>query len=518
MRDVVAGEVAALYHRETSQGTGRWPQPAVAGFVPMDPRNRPRPFKRYPQARIRYLPRELPLRGVAAADVLSGRVPPGGGTVDAEQVARLLFYSAGVVRVAADMGEDVSFRAAASAGNLHPVEVYVVVGNVPGIPAGLYHFAPDAFGLEELLAGDCREAIGQTLAEPDLAASPVVLVLTGIPWRTAWKYAERGWRHVYWDAGTMLANLLAVAEGDRLPARVWFGFVDSALCRLLGIDGRAEFPVAVITVGVGEEAASASSGPLAGTMPEPAPVSRRQVEFPSIAGLQEAGNLVSADRVKAWRTAAVTGASHASPAVGAPAACSSDPIETVVLRRGSTRRMRRATASVDLLRWGLAVAGRPVPTDAIAEGSSLLLSEVAVHAVRDVPSGLYHWVEGAAQPYRLMPEGQVRDLSRRLCLDQSLGGDSAYTVYACADLERILNRCGDRGYRVAQLEAGVVAGRLQLAASTLDCGGTGLTFLDEDVSTAFDTSAACMLAISIGVPAYRAKPGGSPGRPTRLAL
>jgi hypothetical protein len=317
----------------------------------------------------------------------------------------------------------------------------------------------------------------------------------------------------------MLANLLAVAEGDRLPARVWLGFVDSALCRLLGIDGRAEFPVAVITVGAGEEAASASSGPLAGTMPEPAPLSRRQVEFPSITGVQEAGNLASADRVKAWRTVAVTGPSHASPTVGAPAAYSTDPIETVVLRRGSTRRMRRATASVDLLRWGLAVAGRPVPTDAIAEeGSSLLLYEVAVHAVRDVPSGLHHWVEGAAQPYRLMPEGQVRDLSRRLCLDQSLGGDSAYTVYACADLERILNRWGDRGYRIAQLEAGVVAGRLQLAAFTLDCGGTGLTFLDEDVSAAFDTSAACMLAISIGVPAYSAKPGGSPGRPTRLAL
>jgi len=176
------------------------------------------------------------------------------------------------------------------------------------------------------------------------------------------------------------------------------------------------------------------------------------------------------------------------------------------------------TVPVDLLRWGLAVAGRPVPTDVMAEGSSLLRYEVAVHAVRDVPPGLYHWVEGAAQPYRLMPEGQVRELSRGLCLDQSLGGDSAYTVYACADLESILNRWGDRGYRIAQLEAGIAAGRLQLSAFALDYGGTGLTFFDDDVSAAFGTSAACMLAISIGVPAYRAKPGGPPGRPTRLTL
>jgi hypothetical protein len=108
-------------------------------------------------------------------------------------------------------------------------------------------------------------------------------------------------------------------------------------------------------------------------------------------------------------------------------------------------------------------------------------------------------------------------LSRQVCLDQPLGGDSAYTEFACADLDRVLDGYGDRGYRVAQLEAGVAAGRLQLAAFTLDHGGTGLTFSDEEVSAIFGTPAACMLAVSIGIPAYQAKPGGTPGRPTELA-
>jgi hypothetical protein len=63
----------------------------------------------------------------------------------------------------------------------------------------------------------------------------------------------------------------------------------------------------------------------------------------------------------------------------------------------------------------------------------------------------------------------------------------------------------------------VAAGRLQLAAFTLNHGGTGLTFTDEEVSAVFSTRAAGMLAVSIGIPAYRAKPGGAPGRPTHLA-
>ena len=53
-------------------------------------------------------------------------------------------------------------------------------------------------------------------------------MLTGIPWRTAWKYRDRGYRHLFWDSGAILANLLALAEAAALPARLLLGFVDRA--------------------------------------------------------------------------------------------------------------------------------------------------------------------------------------------------------------------------------------------------------------------------------------------------
>ena len=60
----------------------------------------------------------------------------------------------------------------------------------------------------------------------------------------AWKYGERGFRHLYWDAGTMLANLLAVEPS----ADVRVGFVDEAVAALVGIDRVSEFPLALVVL------------------------------------------------------------------------------------------------------------------------------------------------------------------------------------------------------------------------------------------------------------------------------
>ncbi len=75
---------------------------------------------------------------------------------------------------------------------------------------------------------------------------------------------------------------------------------------------------------------------------------------------------------------------------------------------------------------------------------------------------------------------------------------------------------GDRGYRAALLEAGVVEGRLHLAAAALRLGATGLTYYDHEVSRFFVTDLAPLLVTAVGVPAYRARPGGTPRHPVRM--
>jgi nitroreductase len=86
-------------------------------------------------------------------------------------------------------------------------------------------------------------------------------------------------------------------------------------------------------------------------------------------------------------------------------------------------------------------------------------------------------------------------------LEQRLGGDAAVTHFLLADLSRALGTWGDRGYRAAQLEAGIVAGNIYLGAYGYGYGATGLTFYDDEVTSFFSphaTGKSCMLVVSVG--------------------
>jgi SagB-type dehydrogenase family enzyme len=517
------GETTRAFHEQTKnspRGTRlrRW---GVPGFRPMDPWNQPAPFKRYPTATRQPLPTDLPFEGPPATEVLAGQAHPDPARVDRELVARQLFFSGGVTRVLGHGPRRLYFRTAASAGNLHPLETYLVCGDLPGLDAGLYHFAPDVFGLERLRGGDYREFLAGAAVDSQLSTAPAALVVTGIPWRTAWKYGERGWRHIYWDLGTMMANLLAVAEAHGVRVRLLFGFRDAALCRLLGIDGTTEFPLVVITLNTDvlldlatDVHRSAETEPL---QLETTPLSRAPIDFPLITAAQQAGCLESFDQVHEWRAASTAlSATAAVTSPTTPLAGATEPIEVVILRRGSTRSMRHEVVPADLLVRGMACATRPVPVDAVPTGRTLLAYQLSVHAVDGIPPGHYDLPGSELRLRQRLSREQTRAIATHLCLDQALGGDSAYTAFVCTPLNEVLDVLGDRGYRVVQAEAGIVVGRLQLAAFALGYGATGLTFYDDAVSEAFGTDTACMIACSVGVPAYESRPGGPPLHPTQL--
>jgi len=72
-----------------------------------------------------------------------------------------------------------------------------------------------------------------------------------------------------------------------------------------------------------------------------------------------------------------------------------------------------------------------------------------------------------------------------------------------ADLQGVLRALGNRGYRDAHLEAGILAGHAYLAAYSLEHGASGLTFYDDDTTQFFSPHAAGkspLLMVAIGVP------------------
>ncbi len=106
--------------------------------------------------------------------------------------------------------------------------------------------------------------------------------------------------------------------------------------------------------------------------------------------------------------------------------------------------------------------------------------------------------------------GDHRRQSAYLCLDQSLGGDAAAVLYFLAPLDALLRAFGNRGYRLANLEAGLMGGRAYLAAYAQRFGATGLTFYDDEVVRFFSPHAAGLDAIFVtalgrAAPAVRAE-------------
>lgn len=417
----------------------------------LDWQNRPHPFKEY-------------------VGLESEPSPPA--------LERLLRLGAGVTRTRRFAGGEVyHFRSYASAGALYPVEVYAA------LPRGLFHFHPRELALRRLRVEDVRGALAEAAAEPALAEAGAVLVLTGILWRTAWKYGARGYRHLWWDAGTMLANLLAVAASDGLEPRLLTGFVDADVNRVVGADGRREAALALLAAGRG-----ASAGPAGELSPlelDVAPLSRVEVRYPEAEAVHAASSLAGAADVRRYRESITP----LEPRWPWP-----EPLDEVIRRRGSVRAFASEPVPLAALDRIVAYAAAPVAADMPASSELYAI----VNAVDELEPGVYRFA--APDRWDLLRAGSFRRDARFLLLEQPLGALAAATIFLLADLDDVLRARGNRGYRAAQLEAGIRAGRLYLGAFAEALGATGSTFYDDDV-TAFlapGSALAPMLAVALG--------------------
>jgi SagB-type dehydrogenase family enzyme len=178
----------------------------------------------------------------------------------------------------------------------------------------------------------------------------------------------------------------------------------------------------------------------------------------------------------------------------------------VIRRRGSSRQFVREPLTLAQLSTILNRAARGIPVDFLEpEGTGLNDLYLLLNAVETLPSGAYVFHRDR-QALELLREGAFRDEAGDLGLEQALPADASVDVFFLADLRPILARFGNRGYRVAQLEAGIIGGRLYLAAYALGLGATGLTFYDDDVTDFFSPHASdksVMFLVALGHPAKR---------------
>jgi SagB-type dehydrogenase family enzyme len=503
MADNYDSEVAANYHVATKHSYAS----IRSNQHFLDFANQPLPFKIYTILDPSPLLAEVHQTGKGALSAISESIPAQTNAApDLEAIAQLLYLSAGITRHRKYPGGEIYFRAAACTGALYEVELYLVCGDLVSLPAGVYHFAAAEFGLRRLRTGDYRNVLVEaTASEPAMAHAPLTIICTGTYWRNAWKYQARTYRHFGWDNGTLLSNLLAVATALGLPAKVVCGFVDDAVNALLDVDPRREVAFSIVALGHTPAVPPEPLTKVAALALETLPLSRHEVDYPLMREMHASSSLHSPEEVAAWRGdvgAGVPARAQQTPitAHGSPsrpvfplhplsdAEMPRDPIEQVILRRGSTRKFARTPITMTQLSTTLDRATRGVPADFLEPGSQLNHLYLIVHAVEGLDSGAYvfHRDRGALE---CLKQGDFRSEAGYLGLEQALPADAAVDVFFLADLQAILQRFGNRGYRAVQLEAGILGGKLYLGAYAQHLGATGLTFYDDDVIRFFSPHA-----------------------------
>jgi len=503
-------DAAWAYHN----GTKHSHQSVRANPHYLDFDNQPVPFKIYSDLEPIALPAHLSssgmpsLRAIAAADAPRDRPV----TPTKQTLAEILFLGAGVTRRRKYPGGEILFRAAACTGALYHVDMYLVCGELPDLSAGVYHFSPHDFALRCLRQGDCRGVLTRASGEdPAVADAPAVLLCASTFWRNAWKYQARAYRHCYWDNGTILANLLAAAAARALPAKVVVGFVDASVSALLGLDAHREAPLSLVALGCGAVQPALGPMPLEPLLLPTEPLSRTEVDYPAMRAMHEASSLESEDEVVQWRAArehhvgekadwSADGGRLFYLQVASDDDLPSDCIEDVIVRRGSTRQFARESITIGQLSTLLGRTTRGIAADFLSAGDSLNELYLIVYAVDDLAPGAYVYRRDL-HALELLKAGDFRSQAGDLGLGQEIPADCSVNVYFLADLDRVLKRFGNRGYRAAELEASIVGGKLYLAAYAQGLGASGLTFFDDDVTEFFSPHAAgksVMFLIALG--------------------
>jgi SagB-type dehydrogenase family enzyme len=483
--------IAERYHEETKYT----PERIAASNRQLDFDNKPELWKDYSGSEVISLAPHLGLAGPTLADALAAMPLPPLASPDPglAQLARLLFFTNGVTRVVPQPeGPPFLMRAAPSAGGLYPTEVYVVSPPDRGpdsLPAGVWNFDNRDLSLahvgQQLFAFD---AIARATAVPQvLEKAKFLVVLTGVFWRSAWRYEERAYRRILLDTGHVLGNLVIAAARLGLAALPVGGFADLEVGGMLGLDPSEEGALVVVGLFAPEDlevrpprGSLALKGPILPVDPKDPSGQKGVMKALHWATVLKAPLVPASGRDApgdAYREDARPGAVLSLPVAGVPMGADAD--KTILIRR-STRAFSAEAFTLDELARILhfaygasALGGEDARLAPPTIDASLLETHVAWNRAEGGEPGIYYYRARSHELVLTNPGARDREC-HGICLGQELGRDAAAVVFHTVDLPRAVARYGDRAYRYVHLDAGHLGERLNLAAIHLGLGASGI--------------------------------------------
>jgi len=528
----------------------------------LDWNNRPIPFKIYSDLTSRPLAANFPIPSMNAIKAIRGVInnkekPVVTESNDVEiasnhnpksisltDISSLLFFSCGITRHMKYGSTSYYMRAASATGALYPIEVYLVCDSLTdkSLDAGVYHFNPGEFSLVPLRSGDYRNVLSSFAGNNvSISNSAISLVFTSDAWRNAWKYQSRSYRHWFWDAGVIIANLLAVGHSMDLNVRLTLDFIDDKVNNLLGLETHKEASIVIASLDHTLTSSNKKNGNRIQettlsqdqTIVKPIshniyPLSSREIFYPEIWKAYDSSKLLDNKEVASWskihhidwmgknqqlkenkQSNDFTRYYLAQDLIDYNSVTS---IGKVILKRGSTRNFLNDSIPSKVLSSILLNSSQScgnIPVDYKADNSGLIDYYILINSVEGLESGGYY-LDKYSKCLEFLRKRPTKDFSGHLCLDQSLFADASAVIFLMADLGNVLGTLGNRGYRAAQLESGIIAGKIYLLSYACGIGASGSTFYDDEVTDFFcpnNKQMATMMAIGLGVPSYKSRSG-----------
>ena len=463
----------------------------------LDWATQPDPFRRFagaPRLDLPLLAGELPARW---DDLFRPHGVPA-RAFDLDTVAALLQLSLGLSAWKSHAGTRWALRCNPSSGNLHPTEGYLISPALPGLAAGVYHYQPEQHYLERRAAAPLSWSGG------------VLVALTGIHWREAWKYGIRAFRYCQHDCGHALAAFSYAAAALGWPVRLLTAWGDAQIAALTGADREADFlaaereaPEALLWIGPGEPpGVQVVLDPLAGATwsGRANTLSPAHRDWPDIARVAAATLGPGDQPLATW----------APPPLPAREPVSGETASGLIRRRRSAQAFDGATglsaaACFRLLDALLPRVGQPpwslLPTppqvhpvlfvhrvEGLIAGIYALVRDPAELPVLQAelrPDSLWAQVPGCPDhlPLYLLAPLDLRDFAKQVSCHQDIAADGVLSLAVLARFDDIAD--GPWLYRRRFWEAGILGQALYLEAEAAGVQGTGIgCYFDDAVHQA----------------------------------
>ncbi|WP_042347137.1 SagB family peptide dehydrogenase [Bacillus massiliigorillae] len=387
-------------------------------------------------------------------------------------------------------------RYAPSGGALYPNELYVYL-KIEHLPTGIYHYDVAHHRLVLLREGEFDSYIEATLGNRvDMSECFGTVFISTMFWKNYYKYNNFAYRLQGMDTGVVIGQLLEIAKRFRFESCVYFQFLDRAVNHLLGLVENEESTYAVIPLSVqsancfsvsNEKNVNITSEQLCNDLHEihcnHYVHSQNIKEYPMLINMNEASML---EATESFRYMTLENSENeVYQQVSLP------PVERLSYDLASVCR-KRFSPEMDFVLGKVskeqlsclmyeAMESFKYQNDLGLLKQTSLTIYSCLYNVDDVPSGAYRY---DSSTHALQPR-QLGDQRLRLQQGMTISNVNMQQIPMCihvgGEKEHYKESFGYRGYRIQQMEAGMLVQRLLLVASALGMGGHPLLGYDVDL-------------------------------------